>query len=145
MATVLIAGGADINYKLPYRPDTTWQTFLARNGVYLRTNKWEYYNLNMVPLMSLFLEAGADPGVRIKDGETMDSPQITLPEYFEKYIRRQCSNDPLAGTPFQAIKEKIQFKKVQLRQQHHAHDDSEISTADAVSPAAVESVPVRRN
>jgi hypothetical protein len=96
MASTLIVRGADVNYKSPFWK-TTWQWFLERNipeeDLLQETKEGLKVNPNLVPLMSLFLKAGANPSVRVSVGGEGGSRTITLLDYFEKYIRRRYPKD----------------------------------------------------
>lgn len=103
MVQMLIASGADVNYKPALSrverlfKKTSWQHFLERNipefkergGGGSETLQGRNISPDLVPLIELFLSAEADPNVTIEDGDNASSlpTHITLPDYLRKYVR----------------------------------------------------------
>ncbi|KAE8444824.1 hypothetical protein EG329_014179 [Mollisiaceae sp. DMI_Dod_QoI] len=100
MTSTLIASGADVNYKYEasWSKKTTWQLFLERSipdyarDNYDGTEPGDMTDPGFVPLLKLFLLAGADTPVLVDGGHNM-SHSITLIDYFQKSDEIDQSTD----------------------------------------------------
>ncbi|KAH6672603.1 hypothetical protein B0J14DRAFT_514181 [Halenospora varia] len=82
MVSVLIAFGADVNYKAG--DTTTWEDFL-QGGIEAMSSSSDH-DPNFARLMSLFLSSGANPRVSLWNFVTWPT-SLTFLEFFQTYVR----------------------------------------------------------